>query len=262
MSNTSITKTTCPLTTLNMMFSAPISTSTTASLPEVFNIFCISGGDVFFETALSPIEPTASFSTIETVTVTISRQSNTDADPPSNDGIIVLTSLYATKIPEKDAQLLTKYRKISEYFDKACEGVKSPKTVSNFIIGQIFRRTETEADKEIFDVAVTPEQLNELVKLLDSGKIRNNLAKATLEKMLDSGKGALEFISESDMGGLDENALNDLCKQAVESNPKAVEDYKNGKEKAIKSLVGNVMKNSRGKADPALAESKIKELIG
>lgn len=165
-------------------------------------------------------------------------------------------------IPEKDAQLLTKYRKISEYFDKACEGVKSPKTVSNFIIGQIFRRTETEADKEIFDVAVTPEQLNELVKLLDSGKIRNNLAKATLEKMLDSGKGALEFISESDMGGLDENALNDLCKQAVESNPKAVEDYKNGKEKAIKSLVGNVMKNSRGKADPALAESKIKELIG
>lgn len=165
-------------------------------------------------------------------------------------------------IPEKDAQLLTKYRKISEYFDKACEGVKSPKTVSNFIIGQIFRRTETEADKEIFDVAVTPEQLNELVKLLDSGKIRNNLAKATLEKMLDSGKGALEFISESDMGGLDENALNDLCKQAVECNPKAVEDYKNGKEKAIKSLVGNVMKNSRGKADPALAESKIKELIG
>ena len=165
-------------------------------------------------------------------------------------------------IPEKDAQLLTKYRKISEYFDKACEGVKSPKTVSNFIIGQIFRRTETEADKEIFDVAVTPEQLNELVKLLDSGKIRNNLAKATLEKMLDSGKGALEFISESDMGGLDESALNDLCKQAVESNPKAVEDYKNGKEKAIKSLVGNVMKNSRGKADPALAESKIKELIG
>ena len=166
------------------------------------------------------------------------------------------------EIPEKDAQLLTKYRKISEYFDKACEGVKSAKTVSNFIIGQIFRRTETEADKEIFDVAVTPEQLNELVKLLDSGKIRNNLAKATLEKMLDSGKGALEFISESDMGGLDENALNDLCKQAVESNPKAVEDYKNGKEKAIKSLVGNVMKNSRGKADPALAESKIKELIG
>lgn len=166
------------------------------------------------------------------------------------------------QIPEKDAQLLTKYRKISEYFDEACKGVKSPKTVSNFIIGQMFSRTETEADKEEFAVATTPAQLNELVKLIDDGKIRNNLAKSTLEKMLDSGKGALDFISESDMGGLDENALNDLCKQAVEGNPKAVADYKSGKEKAIKALVGNVMKNSRGKADAAAAEAKIKEIIG
>lgn len=166
------------------------------------------------------------------------------------------------QIPEKDAQLLTKYRKISEYFDEACKGVKSPKTVSNFIIGQMFSRTETEADKEEFAVATTPAQLNELVKLIDDGKIRNNLAKSTLEKMLDSGKGALDFISESDMGGLDENALNELCNQAVEGNPKAVADYKNGKEKAIKALVGNVMKNSRGKADAAAAEAKIKEIIG
>ena len=164
-------------------------------------------------------------------------------------------------LPEKDAQLLTKYRNISEYFDAAIDGVKSPKTVSNFIIGQIFRRVETESDKEVFDVAVSPAQLNELVGLLDSGKIRNNLAKATLEKMLDSGKGALDFISESDMGGIDGNALLELCKNAVEGNPKAVEDYKNGKEKAIKALVGNVMKNSRGKADAMAAEAKIKELI-
>ncbi len=165
-------------------------------------------------------------------------------------------------IPEKDAQLLTKYRKISEFFDEACEGVKSAKSVSNFIIGQIFRRTETEADKEQFDVSVDPMQLNELVKLLDSGKIRNNLAKSTLEKMLDSGKGALEFISEADMGGVDDNALLELCKAAVEANQKAVEDFKNGKEKALKALVGNVMKNSRGKADAVAAEAKIKEIIG
>lgn len=166
------------------------------------------------------------------------------------------------EIPQKDAQLLTKYRNISEYFDEAIKGVKSPKVVSNFIIGQMFSRTLTEKDKEAFAIATTPQQLNELVKLLDSGKIRNNLAKATLEKMLDSGKGALDFISESDMGSLDEYALTQLCSQALESNPKAVEDYKNGKEKAIKALVGNVMKNSRGRADAVAAEAKIKELIG
>lgn len=165
------------------------------------------------------------------------------------------------EIPEKDAQLLTKYRNISEYFDEAIKGVKSPKTVSNFIIGQIFSRLETEADKEEFNIKTTPKQLNDLVKLLDEGKIRNNLAKSTLEKMLSEGKNATDYISESDMGGLDENALNDLCTQAVEANPKAVEDYKNGKEKAIKAMVGFVMKNSRGRADAALAEQKIKDLI-
>ena len=164
-------------------------------------------------------------------------------------------------IPEKDAALLTKYRRISEFFDAAIEGVKSPKTVSNFIIGQMFRRTETEDDKEKFEVGITPQMLAELVKLLDSGKIRNNLAKSTLEKMLDSGKGALEFISESDMGGVDDNALLELCQNAIAGNAKAVADFKGGKEKALKALVGNVMKNSRGKADAQAAEAKIKALI-
>ena len=123
-------------------------------------------------------------------------------------------------IPEKDAALLTKYRRISEFFDAAIEGVKSPKTVSNFIIGQMFRRTETEDDKEKFEVGITPQMLGELVKLLDSGKIRNNLAKSTLEKMLDSGKGAPEFISESDMGGVDDNALLELCQTRSRATPR------------------------------------------
>ena len=63
------------------------------------------------------------------------------------------------------------------------------------------------------------------------------------------------------MGGIDDSALLELCKNAVEGNPKAVEDYKNGKEKAIKALVGNVMKNSRGKADAKAAEEKIAQII-
>ncbi len=164
-------------------------------------------------------------------------------------------------LPEKDALLLTKYRNISEYFDSAIDGVKAPKTVANFIIGQIFSRLETEADKEKFDIKTSPKQLNSLVKLIDGGKIRNNLAKSTLEKMLDNGGEPTDYISESDMAGLDENALDDLCRQAVEANPKAVEDYKNGKEKAAKAMVGFVMKNSRGRADAALAEQKIKDII-
>lgn len=165
-------------------------------------------------------------------------------------------------LPEADAQLLTKYRRIAEYYEEAIKDTKNPKTAANFIIGQIFSRIDNETEKEQFNVNVSAESLNELIKLIDSGKIRMNLAKSTLEKMLDTGKKVTELISESDMAGLDENALLDLCQKAVESNPNAVSDYKNGKEKAIKALVGFVMKNSRGKADAVAAENKIKEIIG
>lgn len=165
-------------------------------------------------------------------------------------------------LPEADAQLLTKYRKIAEYYEKAIKDTKNPKTAANFIIGQIFSRIDNETEKEQFNVNVSAESLNELIRLIDAGKIRMNLAKSTLEKMLDTGKKVTELISESDMAGLDENAFLDLCQKAVESNPNAVSDYKNGKEKAIKALVGFVMKNSRGKADAVAAENKIKEIIG
>lgn len=165
-------------------------------------------------------------------------------------------------ITEKDAQNLTKYRRISEYFDEASKELANPKTVANFMIGQIFSRLATEADKEVFDIKTTPVQLRELVRLIEDGKIKNNLAKTTLEKMLDSGKGAKDFISEDDMGSVDEATLTAFCRTAIESNPNAVADYKGGKEKALMALLGNVMKQSRGKADAKAVTEKLRELIG
>lgn len=165
------------------------------------------------------------------------------------------------EIPEKDAALLTKYRKISEYFDESIKDIKNPKTVSNFIIGQIFRRLETEADKEAFEIKTTAAQLNELCKLIESGKVKNNLAKSTLEKMLDTGKAVKDFISEEDMAGLDENTLISLCEAAINENENAVNDYKSGKEKALMSILGHVMKNSRGRADAKLVTEKLIEML-
>lgn len=164
-------------------------------------------------------------------------------------------------VPESDAGLLTKYRNISEYFDKAIVGLKKPKTVSNFIIGQIFRVLQTEEDKEAFDIKTTPQQLNQLCKLLDDGKIQNNLAKSTLDKMLETGKDCTEYISEEDMAGLDDGFVDELCKQAIEANPKAVQQYKEGKEKAIMACMGFVMKNSKGKANAQEVLEKIKSMI-
>lgn len=166
------------------------------------------------------------------------------------------------EIPENDAKLLVKYRKVAEFFEKASMGTKTPRTAANFIIGQIFSIFENDSAKEEFDVNVSAENLNALIKLIDDGKIKMNLAKKTLTNMIETGKAPSELIDESDMGGLDEAALDALCKQAIEANPNAVTDYKNGKVKAIKALVGFIMKNSRGKADAALAEKKLIELIG
>ena len=81
------------------------------------------------------------------------------------------------------------------------------------------------------------------------------------QKMLDTGKPCTEFIDESDLGGVDDSALEQMCKNAIEGNPNAVADYKGGKEKALMSLLGNVMKQSRGKADAQAVKAKLIELI-
>ena len=166
------------------------------------------------------------------------------------------------EISEKDAALLVKYRKISEFFDKAAEGLKNSKSAANFILTQIFRRLETEADKETFDIKTAPEQLNKMCRLLESGKLKNSLAKSALEKMLDSGEDIEKFVSEDDMAGLDDATLTKLCQDAIDNSPNAVADYKAGKEKALMSILGFVMKNSRGRADANAVKEKLKELIG
>ncbi|MDF1493919.1 Asp-tRNA(Asn)/Glu-tRNA(Gln) amidotransferase subunit GatB [Caproiciproducens sp. CPB-2] len=164
-------------------------------------------------------------------------------------------------IPEADAQQLIKYRRIADYFEAAIDGVQNPKVVANCMIGQIFSRLDGDSAKESFQVNVTPENLNALVKLLDEGKIKMNLLKATLEKMLDTGKAPGELISEADMGGVDADALKSVCEQAIASNPNAVSDYLSGKEKALKAILGSVMKATRGRADAMEAEKLLIQLI-
>lgn len=164
-------------------------------------------------------------------------------------------------ISETDAVLLTKSRKVAEFFEEASQGVKTPKTVSNFILGQIFRRFETEEDKDLGKFPIPAKYLNELVLMLDSGKLKMNLAKETLDKMLDSGKPMGDFISEQDLAGVDDGELDGICANLVEENPKIVSDFLSGKEKAVKALVGQVMKSTKGRADAVKAEQILIEKI-
>ncbi len=164
-------------------------------------------------------------------------------------------------LSKTDANHLIKYRKIAEYFDKAAELSKSPKISANFIITQMFSLFSTEAEKEEFAVKVTPSSLASLANLLAEGKISRGLAKVTFEKMLRTGKAPEELLSAEDMAVLTKAEFDALCKKAIDENQVAVADFKDGKEKALMALVGFVMRESGGKANPETAKEKLRELL-
>lgn len=164
-------------------------------------------------------------------------------------------------LEQKDAELISKYPKVAEFFEKSALGVKSPKRVADFITGVIFAHLKSETLKENFDLTISPESLKKLVNLIDEGKLNVNRAKSTLEKMLESGKSPEELLSTQDLAEVSSSELSDLCLKAIDENEKIVSDYKNGKDKAIMALVGFVMRESKGRADPGKAKEKLIELL-
>jgi aspartyl-tRNA(Asn)/glutamyl-tRNA(Gln) amidotransferase subunit B len=165
-------------------------------------------------------------------------------------------------LPENNARLIYKYKNVTKFFDDTVNEGASAGNVLNMIIGTIYATLQTEEDKENFEIKTTSKQLADLVKLIDDKKIRANKAKDVLSKMLESGADVTEYIKEDDLAGLSDDDLKALCQGAIDANPKAVEDIKAGKDKAINVMFGYVMKKSRGKADVKKAEAIIRELIG
>lgn len=164
-------------------------------------------------------------------------------------------------LTEADAELLIKYKKIAEYFEEASQNVENKKLTANYILGQIFRRLSTDAEKEECCMPIPPRYLNELILLIENKKINSNMARNALEQMLDTGKSIKEFISEKDMEGIDEDSLREICIKAIEVNETAVSQYLAGREKAFAAIIGYIMKETKGKADAALATEIIKEMI-
>jgi aspartyl-tRNA(Asn)/glutamyl-tRNA(Gln) amidotransferase subunit B len=163
-------------------------------------------------------------------------------------------------VAEADAKLLTKYRRVSEYFEAAGAGV-SPRTAASFIVTSMFADVPTEAEREHWNPVVTAAMLNGLIALIESGKVSRNVAKRVYTQMAETGKPAGAFLSEADAAGLDAAKLDELCRSAVAANAKSVADFKNGKEKALKAIVGAVMRESKGRADAVAAEGIIRRVI-
>lgn len=165
------------------------------------------------------------------------------------------------ELPEATARQMFRYRRVAEFFEEALAEGASVKNASNLITGTIYANMSIEEDKELFKVLITAKQFAGLVKLLDDKKINFKMAQSTLQQMLESGKAVEEYIKAEDMEGISEDDLTKLCQGAIDANPKAVEDIKAGKDRAINSMFGFIMKQSKGKADVKKAEVIIRELI-
>lgn len=166
------------------------------------------------------------------------------------------------KIPEYDARVLTVSRAIADFYEKSVLLYPKPKTISNWIMGELLRELKNDA-QEIENCFVKPEGLTNLLKLIDEGIISAKMAKTVFEDMYHSGKSAEEIVTEKGLMQItDSLTIENLVDKILQLNAEQVEQYKNGKEKVFGFLVGQIMKETKGQANPALVNTLLKERIG
>lgn len=162
-------------------------------------------------------------------------------------------------LSETDAQVLTQSKDISDFFQQAVETGADPKQVSNWIMGDLMGYLNAE-QLELKDVKMTPKSLAEMIQLIEKGTISTKIAKTVFADMLTTGKAPGEIVEEKGLVQIsDEGAIREIAKEAIANNPQSVADYKAGKTKAIGFLVGQVMKATKGKANPGLVNQLLKE---
>ena len=166
------------------------------------------------------------------------------------------------KIPEYDAGILTTSREIADFYEKSVLLYTKPKVVSNWIMGELLKELKSDGRK-INTCPIKPEGLTDLLKLIDDGTINSKMAKTVFEEMYLNGKPAEEVIKEKGLIQItDSSAIETLVDQILLLNANQVEQYKNGKEKVFGFLVGQVMKESKGQANPELVNKLLKDRIG
>jgi len=152
-----------------------------------------------------------------------------------------------------DAGVLANDLELARYFEAAAKGAKKPKNVANWILNDL-QNALSGAGKTISDCPIPPEALDELVNLIDRGKISGKQGKEVFAEMFATGKRAAAIVKEKGIKQLsDLSAIEALCDEVISANPKAAADFKAGNVAPLNFLKGQVMKLSKGKANPQLA---------
>jgi aspartyl-tRNA(Asn)/glutamyl-tRNA(Gln) amidotransferase subunit B len=169
--------------------------------------------------------------------------------------------IEAYGIPLYDAQVLTSSRSLADYFEACVEHFSKPKTVSNWVMGSILATLKAE-NKTIEESPVSPERLAELLRLVDSGVISGKIAKTVFDEMVSSGKPPEAIVQEKGLVQVtDADAITEVIEQVLSDHAKEVSDYRAGKTKLFGFFVGQVMKATRGKANPKMVNEILKSLL-
>ncbi|MGB4503650.1 MAG: Asp-tRNA(Asn)/Glu-tRNA(Gln) amidotransferase subunit GatB [Syntrophaceticus sp.] len=155
-------------------------------------------------------------------------------------------------LPAYDAGVITSSRDLADYFEECLEGYNDPKKVSNWVMVEFLRLLNT-SNMEAQEAKLTPSHLVEMLLLIDKGTISGKIAKTVFEEMFVTGKRAAQIIEKKGLMQIsDESQLAGIVDEVLAAYPEVVEDYRKGKKKALGFLVGQVMKSTRGKANPQM----------
>lgn len=165
------------------------------------------------------------------------------------------------EIPRYDAEIITGSKHMADLFEETTRLCGKPKKVSNWLMVETMRLLK-EQEMEPEDIRFSPEHLAALIELADAGTINSTMAKEVFEKVFAENIDPNAYVEEHGLKTVnDEGALRSTIEQVIRDNPQSVEDYHNGKEKAIGFLVGQTMKAMKGKANPGMVNQILKELL-
>ncbi|MCT4612315.1 MAG: Asp-tRNA(Asn)/Glu-tRNA(Gln) amidotransferase subunit GatB [Clostridia bacterium] len=160
-------------------------------------------------------------------------------------------------LSDYDADAIAMYKSIADYFEEVLKHTDNSKAVANYIMGEVYRLLD-EHEKEEGKIPFGPEMFAELIKLIDNNVISNSVAKEVFAGMWNTGKKASDIVEEKGLGQInDDSALQGIIDTVIANNEQSVIDYKNGKDRAIKALMGQVMKETKGKANPKLVNEML-----
>jgi len=163
------------------------------------------------------------------------------------------------ELSEYDSNVIMQDKEMADYFEHCVKLYKNEKKVANWLTGAVAAELNSRK-KTISELNLKPKALTQLLESVDKGTVSNLVAKDILTEMIDSGKPASDIVNEKGLAQVsDSGELEKFAKQVISENKKVVEDYKSGKENAIMFLVGQVMRKSKGKANPKVVIEVLKK---